>query len=68
MELIESLLSRYQIGLEESIKSSDFIFDCVNLLHYKSHKTNLNDGGSYIDSLDWIKTKKAIVNPTNDDN
>ena len=32
-ELFESLLSRYQIGLETTMESSDFILDCVNLLH-----------------------------------
>ena len=37
-ELFESLLSRYQIGLETSMNGSDFIFDCVNLLYYKCHK------------------------------
>ena len=28
-ELFQSLLSRYQIGLEKLIKGSDFIFDCI---------------------------------------
>ena len=37
----ESLLNTYQIGLETSMRSNDFIFDCVNLLYYKCHKTNL---------------------------
>ena len=32
-EPFESLHSRYQIELETSIKRSDFIFDCVNLLY-----------------------------------
>ena len=40
-EVFESLLSRYQTGLEESMKGSDLIFDCVNLFHYKYHKINL---------------------------
>ena len=31
-ELFQSLLSRYQIGLETSMKGSGFIFDCINLL------------------------------------
>ena len=31
-ELVESLISRYQIGLETSKKGSNFIFDCANLL------------------------------------
>ena len=55
-ELFESLLSRYQI--EEPIKGGYIIFDCVNLLHYKCHKINPKRSGSYIDSPDWIKTKK----------
>ena len=28
-----------------------FAFDSVDLLHYNLHKTSLNTGGSYIDSL-----------------
>ena len=50
--------SRYQIGLETSMKGSEFLFDCVHLLYYKCHKTNSNRGGLYIDSHDWIKNKK----------
>ena len=57
-----SLLNRYQIGLETSMKSNDFIFDSVNLFLYKCHKINLNRGGSYIDSPDKIKNKKATIN------
>ena len=34
-ELFESLLSRYQIGLETSVRWIDFIFDAVQLLYYK---------------------------------
>ena len=33
-ESFESLLQRYQEGLEESMKGSGFIFDGVNLWHY----------------------------------
>ena len=33
-ELFKSLLQRYQEGLEESMKGSEFIFDSVNLLYY----------------------------------
>ena len=49
-ELFESLLSRYQTGFEEAMKSI-FIFDYVHFLCYKCHKVTLNRGGSYIDSL-----------------
>ena len=43
----------------------EFIFDYVWLLYYKCYKINPNHGGSYIDSLDWIKNKKVTVNPIN---
>ena len=56
-EIFQSVLSRCQIGLETSMKCSDFIFDCVNLFHYKRHKINFNHGGSNVVSLNWTKTK-----------
>ena len=49
----------------ESIKGSEFVFNYVLLLYYKCHKINPNRGGSYIDSPDWIKNKKATINPIN---
>ena len=63
--LFQSLLSRYQIVLDTSMKASEFVFNCVQLLHCKCHKINQNPGGSYIDSLDWIKNKKAKINSIN---
>ena len=35
-ELFRSLLSRYHIGLETSMRSSDCIIDCFHLLYYMS--------------------------------
>ena len=61
----ELLLKRYQIGLETSMRGSDFIFDFIHLLHYKCHKVNFKRGGSYIDSPDWMKNKRETVNPIN---
>ena len=34
-------------------------------LFYKCHKINSNHGGSYTGSSDWIKNKKATINPVN---
>ena len=65
-KLFGSPLKRYQIGLETSMKGSDVIFDCVHLLYYKCHKLNLNRGRSYVDSPDWIKSKKSKIKPAND--
>ena len=47
------------------MRGSDFIFSCVHWLVYKFHKINANRVGSYIDSPDWIKNKKATINPVN---
>ena len=63
-ELFDSHKNRNQNNLE-SMKGSDFLFDYVHLLYYKCHKINPNSGGSYIDSPDWIKSKKATINPIN---
>ena len=64
-ELFKSLRSRYQGNLETSMRESDFIFDSVQFMYYKCHKVNFKRGGSYIDSPDWIKKKKATINPKN---
>ena len=61
-ELFESACLRYQRNLKTSMRGSDFIFDSVQLIYSKCHKVNLC-GGSYIDSPDQIKKKKAIINP-----
>ena len=36
-ELFQSILSRYHIGFETSMKGSGLIFDCVHSLYYKYH-------------------------------
>ena len=64
-ELFQSLFSRFHIELETSIKSSDFIIDCVHLLYYKCHKIYFKRWESYLDSPDWIKNKKATRKPIN---
>ena len=57
--------SRFHIELETSMKSSDFIIDCVHLLYYKCHKIYFKRWESYLDSSDWIKNKKATRKPIN---
>ena len=60
-ELFDSLLQKYQKGLEESVKRS------VDLLYYKLYKISLNRSGSYINSRTWLKNKKATINPKSND-
>ena len=65
--LFKSLLQGYQEGLEESMRGSEFIFDSVDELYYDLNKISLSRGGSYIDSPEWLKNKKATINPKNND-
>ena len=67
-ELFKSFLQRYLEKLEKSMKGSEFYFDSVDLLYYHLHKISLKRGESYIDSPEWLKDKKAIINPQNKDN
>ena len=60
-EIFQSVLSRCQIGLNHSIKDSEFVFD--RLLYYRCDRTNPNCSGSYIEFADCIKNKKATINP-----
>ena len=60
-------MQRYQEVLEESLKGSEFIFDSVDALYYDFNKISLNRGGSYIDSPEWLKNKKATIIPKNND-
>ena len=62
-EFFESLLQKYQEGLEESMRGNKFIFDDVDLLYYHLQKTSISGKrGSYIDSRKWLKNKKATIN------
>ena len=66
-DVFESLLNRYQIGLETSVGGRGFILDCVHLLYYKCRKINPSQDGLDNGSPDWIKNKKTTINPINDD-
>ena len=67
-ELFESFPKKYLEGLETKMEGSNFMFDSVDFLYYSLHKISLNRAGSYIGSPDWIKNKKATINPKNKDN
>ena len=63
--LFESFLQKYEEGLEESMRGSDFVYDTIDALYYNINKVSLSRGGSYIDSPKGLKNKKA--NPKNKD-
>ena len=66
-ELFKSLRQKYKKDLEESMEGSEFIFDSFDSLYYDVNAVSLSRGRSYIDSPEWLKIKKATVNPKNND-
>ena len=64
-QLFKSFLQKYQKGLDESRRGSEFVYDSVDALYYSLNKVSLSSGGSYIDFPKWLKNKKATINPQN---
>ena len=64
--LFNSILRRYQGGLHESMRGSEFVFDYVESLNYIFHKVDLKRSGSYIETPEWLKNKGATINCQND--
>ena len=65
-DLLKSVLDDYQFSLRTKMKKSNLTYDCVRVFYYKLHKISINrGGGSYIIAQDWIKHKKATINPIN---
>ena len=46
---------------------SELVFYSADLLHYNLQKISINRGGSYIDSPEWLKNKKATINAKNNE-
>ena len=67
--LFNSMLQRFKEAKETSFeRGSEFFFENVDSLYYYFQKTDINRSGSYIDSPDWLKHKKATINLKNKDN
>ena len=66
-KLFESLLQNYQKNLEEPMRISKFVSDSIDLLYYHLQKISLKRDRFYIDSPEWLKNKKATINPKNND-
>ena len=67
VKLLKNVSNHFLINikLDWKYRGSDFIFDFAHLLYCKCHKINCKRGGSHINSPDWIKNKKATINPIN---
>ena len=50
------------------MRGTDRVFENVDLLYYDLHKTTLKRAGSsYKKSYEWIRNKRATINPKNED-
>ena len=49
-DLFVSFLPKYQEGLEESMRGSEFAYDSIDALYYNLNKVSLSRSRSYIDS------------------
>ena len=65
--LFNSLLQRYQGGLQESMSGREFVFDYAESLNYIFHKADLKSSGSDTETPEWLKNKGATINCQNDD-
>ena len=66
-KLFESLLQNYYKDLEEPMTGSGFVRESIDILYYQLQKIGLKREGSYIDSPEKLKNKKATINPKNND-
>ena len=65
--LLESFLQRFEENLQNKMRGLQFEFDGINFFYYSLNKTSIYRGATYIDSPKWLKDKKSIINPKNND-
>ena len=65
--LFKPLLQNYHKDLEELMRRNKFVPNSIDLLYYHLQKIGLKRGGSYIDSPEWLKNKKATIDSKNND-
>ena len=61
--LFHSHLFKYQIGLKQTMKARNFIFNGVSGMHYLCNEIIIICGVSYINSPKWIKSKDGTIKP-----
>ena len=64
-QLLTSLYEKYQSDLQLSQESSSFVYESVEECNIHFNKIDLRRGASFIDTPDWLKPKKATINPQN---
>ena len=67
-QLLTSFYNKYQDDLQLSCETSSFVYESVEECNIHFHKIDLRRGTSFIDTPEWLKHKKAIINPQNKNN
>ena len=50
------------------MRGCEFMFGSIDALYYDLNNLSLSRGKSYIDSPEWLKNKKATINPKINEN
>ena len=67
-QIVDGMITNMKFQIENPVLlNSRFVFDEFLYLDINFHQLNLIRGSSYLPLPDWLATKKAIVNPHNDD-
>ena len=67
-QIVDGMIANMKFQIENpALLNSRFVFDEFLYLDINFHQLNLTRGSSYLPLPDWLASKKAIVNPHNDD-
>ena len=64
-QLLTSLYEKFNDDLELSRERSSFVYESVEEFNMHFNKIDLRRGASFIDTPEWLKPKKATINPQN---
>ena len=60
-----SLFEKFNDDLQLSRENSNFVYESVEECNIHFNKIDLGRGASFIDTPEWLKHKKATINPQN---
>ena len=67
-QIVDGMTANMKFQIENpALLNSRFVFNEFLYLDVNFHQLNLTRGNSYLPLPDWLASKKAIVNPHNDD-
>ena len=64
-QLLISFYKKINDGLQLSRESSSFVYESVEECNIHFNKIDLRRSASFIDTSEWLKHKKATINPQN---